>query len=128
MFNIGVDNMKTYEEKKTALIDMASLYLDSIKERQTDIDSISFLILKALILPKDDTNLYSQDIEIDEEARSSFVDMEYAKVSALGIQKVENGKIILDDAKAYYNRKFNNISMEELNEIAKKLGEDGFHI
>ena len=35
MFNIGVDDMKTFEEKRDSLLDMAGLYIDLAKERQT---------------------------------------------------------------------------------------------
>lgn len=120
--------MKTFEDKKNIILDMASLYLDSTKDRVNNIDSINFLILKALILPKEDTNIYAQDIEIDDETIKEFVDIEYNKISDLSTELIKKGKIILDDANVYYNRKFNNISIEEINKIAQELDRDGFHI
>ena len=54
--------------------------------------------------------------------------MEFDKVSALDTALDQKGKTVLYDARAYYNSKYNNISIEEINRIAQKLGEDGFHI
>lgn len=130
--------MKTYEDKRTILCDMAELYLNTREQsyinvndgvlNSGDLDSINFLILMALTYSNDDANFYVQDIMIDDETRKNFVDVEFNKVSSLKCDIVKKGKIVLDDARDYYNRKFNNISIEELNKMAKKLGEDGFHI
>lgn len=130
--------MKSYEEKRQVLCNLAELYLDNDDKSHIDVndgiidsddlDSIIFLILMALTYSNDDANFYTQGIEIDDETRRTFVDTEFDKVSSLKGGIVKKGKIVLDDAKAYYNRKFNNISIAELNKIAKKLDDDGFHI
>lgn len=130
--------MKTFEEKRTMLCDMAEFYLDSKDTghinvndgvlKPTDIDSINFLLLMALTFSNDGSNLFIQDIEIDDKIRKDFVDMEFKKIMSLKCDIIEKGKIILNDSKAYYNSKYNDISIDDLNKIAQKLSDDGFHI
>jgi len=130
--------MKTYEEKRTILCDIVELYLDTRNQsyinvndgvlRSTDIDSKNFLLLMALTFPNDGSNDFAMDIEVDDETRKNFVDIEYKKVISSKKDLITKGKMVLDDAKSYYNRKYGNISYEQINEIARKLGEMGFHI
>lgn len=130
--------MESFENKREALLAMAEFYLDTRPKSYIDVndkvlntgdfDSRNFLMLMALTLPNDGTNFYALDLEVDIETQRDFVDKEFAKVKALNIDVLEKGKLILDDAQKYYISKFDDISFEELNRIAQKLGEEGIHI
>lgn len=131
--------MKSYEEKREVLCNLAELYLDTKEDSyinvndgimdSLDFNSISFLILMALTYPKEEViNYYAMDFDIDFETQKDFVEKEYKKVNKSKHDIVKKGKMVLDDAKDYYNDRYGNISVEEINEIARKLSERGFHI
>ena len=130
--------MKTYEDKRTILCDMAELYLDTRDQsyinvndgvlNSGDIDSKNLLLLMALTFPNGDSNYFAQELDIDFETQKDFVDKEFKKIMSLKCDIVKKGKIILEDANNYYDSKYGNISYEEINEIAKKLWDMGFHI
>lgn len=134
--------MKSYEEKREVLRNLAELYLatkninednfinvNDVLMNSFDFDCRSFLIFMVLTYPKEEAvNYYSMDIDVDFETQKDFVEMEYRKVMKSKSDIEKKGKMVLDDAKDYYNNKYFNISDEKLNEMAKKLEEMGFHI
>ncbi len=130
--------MKTYEDKRTILCDMAELYLDSkdtgyveINDgelRPTDIDSKNFLLLMALTFPNDGSNYLAHGLNIDQETQNDFVNKEFEKIMSLKCDIVQKGKIVLQDAYDYFNNKYDDISYEEIEEIAKKLYNMGIRI
>lgn len=130
--------MKSFDDKKELLCGLAELYLDTLDRshinvndgvlNSNDLDSVSFLILMALVNSENDSNYFAQGLNIYSETQKEFVDKEFEKVMVSKLEAEKKGKIILDDAKEYYNRKYNNASVEEINEISRKLGEMGFHI
>lgn len=109
--------MKSYVEKREVLCDLAEFYLN-IKEddyisvndgiiNSTDFDSISFLMLMALTYPKEEAmNIYSIDTEVTEDIRNSFVETEYSKIVKLKEDKISLGKIVLADAKKFYEKNY----------------------
>lgn len=134
--------MKSYEEKREVLRNLAELYLatkninednfinvNDVLMNSFDFDCRSFLIFMVLTYPKEEAvNYYSMDIDVDFETQNDFVETEYRKVMKSKSDMEKKGKMVLDDAKDYYNDKYFNISDEKLNEMAKKIEEMGFHI
>jgi len=109
--------MKSYVEKREVLCDLAEFYLNTKEDdyisvndgiiNSTDFDSISFLMLMALTYPKEEAmNIYSIDTEVTEDIRNSFVETEYSKIVKLKEDKINLGKIVLADAKKFYEKNY----------------------
>lgn len=124
--------MKNYDKKREVLCSLAELYLDTRENSYIsvndgimdswDLDSASFLILMALTFPKEQAiNIYSMDFEIDRETQEFFVEKEYKKIINSKCDTIKKGKIILDDAKAYYNKKFGYLDEIEFERITNSL-------
>lgn len=112
--------MKDCGQKREFLCQLAEIYLDTKKSSYIsvsdgimdshDFDSISFLMLLALIYTKEEAlSVYSIDIDLEADARNYFLDKEYSKIMKIKKSQVELGKIILDDAKMVYLSQFSKI-------------------
>ena len=129
--------MRTFEEKKETLLSLAELYLDSKDNSYIDVndgvlntfdrDSMPFLMLMALTNYSDGTNFYELDIEVDHESQKDFVDKEFKKITSLKCDLVKKGKIILADAKNYYNDNFNDVSEEDVEQALKYFESKGIN-
>lgn len=131
--------MKLYEEKKEVLYSLAELYLDTKENNELlvndgiihsgDSDSISFLMLLALTSSENQNkNFYSLDFDIGIESQHDFVDREYKKIVNSKYDKIQKGKIILDDAKKYYNENYGDLDNYKIEEIANLLDDNSIHI
>lgn len=131
--------MKSYKEKREVLCDLAELYLNtkensyiSINDgimNSSDSDSINFLIFLALTYSKEEMkSIYSVDLDINLKKQCDFIENEYKKMKNFSVDKIKQGKMLLDDAKEYYNRNYGNLDDFKIEEIASLLENSGIHI
>lgn len=128
--------MKDCEEKKELLYDLVELYLNTDKNIYIDIndgignsgnyDSISFLMLLAITSNADKTkNIYSIYLDIDDEIKNKFINLEYKKIIKSKTETIKKGKIILDDARNYYTRYFGSLDDSKIEEVVENIGNRG---
>lgn len=131
--------MKSYEEKRKLLLDLVNRYLATVEgfklfSNNGIIDTIgfggnAFLIFIALTYSKEEvSSIYSIDFDIDDKVKSDFVNTEYQKIVGLAKNTIENGKIILDDSKNYYNKIYGDFDSSRIDDVAKALKDMGIKI
>lgn len=131
--------MITYEQKREVLCNLSELYLNTRKNSYISVNdgimnscdyySAWFLILMALTFPKEEApNIFSKDFDISYEKQCFFVEKEYKKVRSSKLDKIKIGKIILEDARDYYDKEFGHFDEMNISEVANSLNNQGINI
>lgn len=131
--------MKSNDEKLEVLYDLAELYLNTKENSyfnindgiadEGDYDSMNFLMLLALTSESlRDTNLFSVDFDINIDAKNTFITSEYEKVIKSKKSKINQGKMILEDAELYYDKIYGVLDTEQVHKLFEEHWNKRFHI